>query len=268
VFEDNIALVKRTMIKAQIAKVLQAIEGLGYALILLGEAFSWLFRPPFRARVFVQQMEFIGAGSLFIVFLTALFTGMVFAVQTVHTFRLFSAESLVGSTVALSLMRELAPVLTSLMVTARVGSAITTEIGSMKVTEQIDALVTLAVHPVQFLVTPRIVAAIVMVPVLTVIADFVGIAGAYYVAVTLMQVDSGVFLDKIGQYAREWDLISGLIKSSVFGLILSLVACHKGLGASGGARGVGQATTQSVVLSSILIFVADYFLTLLLYKKD
>jgi len=259
---------KRNKIRALAQKVIEAIEGLGDALILLGEAFLWLFRPPFRPMVFLQQMEFVGAGSLFIVFLTALFTGMVFAVQTVHTFRLFNAESLVGSTVALSLMRELAPVLTSLMVTARVGSAITTELGSMKVTEQIDALVTLAVHPVQYLVTPRIVAAIVMVPVLTVIADFVGIGGAYYVSVFLMQVDSGVFLDKIRVYAREWDLISGLIKSSVFGLILALVACHKGLRASGGARGVGQATTQSVVLSSILIFVADYFLTLLLYKKD
>jgi len=259
---------KRNAISALISRALGVIEGFGNALILLGEAFLWLFRPPFRMRVFIQQMEFIGAGSLFIVFLTALFTGMVFAVQTVHTFRLFSAESLVGSTVALSLMRELSPVLTSLIVTARVGSAITTEIGSMKVTEQIDALVTLAVNPVQYLVTPRIIAAIVMLPVLTATADFVGIAGAYYVAVILMQVDGGVFMDKISEYAREWDLISGLIKSSVFGLILSLIACHKGLGASGGARGVGRATTQSVVLSSILIFVADYFLTLVLYKND
>ncbi len=249
-----------------LSRLIEVVEGFGTGLILLGQTLFWLFRPPFRARLFVQQMEFIGAGSTFIVLLTGLFTGMVFAVQTIQTFRLFNAETLVGSVVALALMRELAPVLTALMVTGRVGSAIATELGTMRVTEQIDALSTMAVHPVQYLVVPRVVAAVIMLPVLTAFCDLVGIGGAYYVSVHLMGVDGGMFLDKIQMYADRWDVVSGLIKAAVFGLILTLVACHKGLNATGGARGVGQATTRTVVLSSILILVVDYFLTLLLYR--
>jgi len=258
----------RPIIRRFARGVLECVEGFGAALMLLAEATAWLFRPPVRLHLFFQQMEFVGAGSLFIVLLTGLFTGMVFSVQTVHTFRLFNAETLVGSTVALALMRELSPVLTSLMVTGRVASAIATELGTMRVTEQIDALFTMAVHPVQYLVTPRLVAAVVMLPILTALCDLIGIAGAYHVAVNLLDVDGGMFMDKIGQYATTWDLVSGLIKSSVFGLILSLVACHKGMNASGGARGVGQATTQTVVISSVLILISDYFLTILLFRRD
>ena len=249
-----------------LARLVDLVEGFGSALILLGQAAYWLVRPPFRAHLFLQQMEFIGAGSMFIVLLTGMFTGMVFAVQTIQTFRLFNAETLVGSVVALALTRELAPVLTALMVTGRVASATATELGTMRVTEQIDALSTMAVHPVQYLVVPRLVAAVVMLPILTGICDLIGIGGAYYVSVTLMGVDGGMFLDKISMYADRWDVVSGLIKAAVFGLILTLVACHKGLNATGGARGVGQATTRTVVTSSILILVADYFLTLLLYR--
>lgn len=242
------------------------IEGFGQGLILLWEGLYWMVRPPYRWRLLLRQMEFIGAGSLFIVLLTGLFTGMVFAVQTIHTFRLFNAETLVGSVVSLALMRELAPVLTALMVTGRVGSAIATEIGTMVVTEQVDALATLAVHPVQYLVSPRLLAAVLMLPVLTAFCDVVGIGGAYYVSVYLMGVDGGMFLDKIRLHADSWDVLSGLIKAAVFGLILALVGCHKGLRATQGARGVGIATTQSVVLSSVLILASDYFLTLLLYR--
>ena len=242
------------------------MEGFGSCLILLAESFVWLLRPPFRWRLFFQAMEFTGVGSLFIVILTGLFTGMVFAVQTINTFRLFNAETLVGSVVSLALMRELSPVLTSLMVTARVGSAIATELGTMRVTEQVDALYTMAVNPIQYLVTPRVMAAILMLPVLTGFCDLVGIGGAYYVSVHLMGVDGGMFLDKIRMYADWWDVVSGMIKASVFGMILAVVGCHKGLNASGGARGVGMATTESVVVSSILILVVDYFLTLLLYR--
>jgi len=255
------------LLKRGLGQLLATVEGFGSALILLWEALFWLFRPPYRFMLFFQAMEFVGVGSLFIVTLTGLFTGMVFAVQTVQTFRLFNAETLVGSTVSLALMRELAPVLTSLMVTARVGSAIATELGTMRVTEQIDALYTMAVNPVQYLVSPRIFAGIVMLPILTGFCDLVGIAGAYYVAVKLLDVDSGMFVARIKEFADTWDVVSGLIKSSAFGLILTLIGCHKGLNASGGARGVGTATTQSVVLSSILILVADYFLTLLLYRN-
>lgn len=257
----------RRVATSTVVFVIGLVEGFGSALILLGESIRWLFRPPFRLGLYLQQMEFIGAGSLFIVLLTGLFTGMVFAVQTVQTFRLFNAESLVGSTVALALMRELAPVLTSLMVTARVGSAIATELGTMRVTEQVDALYTMAVNPIQYLVTPRIVAAVLMLPILTAFCDMVGIGGAYYVSVTILDIDGGMFMDKIAQYADRWDVISGLIKSSVFGLILAIVGCYKGLNARGGARGVGQATTHTVVLSSVLILISDYFLTIILYRE-
>lgn len=248
--------------------LLATLESFGSAIILLWQALTWIVRPPFRPQLYLQAMEFIGAGSVFIVALTGLFTGMVFAVQTVQAFRLFNAETLVGSTVAIALTRELAPVLGSLMVTARVGSAIATELGTMKVTEQVDALYTMAVNPVQYLVTPRIVAAMVMLPVLTGFCDLIGIGGAYYVSVHLLEMDGGMFMDKIQQIMQPWDVISGLIKSSVFGVILTLVGCHKGLNASGGARGVGVATTQAVVLSSVLILFSDYFLTLLLYRPE
>ena len=257
----------RRFVTHAVGSLSASVESFGSAIILLWQALLWVFRPPFRVQLYLQAMEFIGAGSVFIVALTGLFTGMVFAVQTVQSFRLFNAETLVGSTVAMALTRELAPVLASLMVTARVGSAIATELGTMKVTEQVDALYTMAVNPIQYLVTPRIVAAIVMLPVLTGFCDLIGIGGAYYVSVTLLDVDGGMFLDKIQQFVEPWDVISGLIKSSVFGMILSLVGCHKGLNASGGARGVGLATTQTVVLSSVLILIVDYFMTLLLYRS-
>ncbi|MBM4387566.1 MAG: ABC transporter permease, partial [Deltaproteobacteria bacterium] len=196
---------------------------------------------------------------------TGAFTGMVFAVQTVHSFRLFNAETLVGSTVALALFRELSPVLTSLMVTGRVGSAMATELGTMRVTEQVDALYSMAVNPVQYLVTPRIVASIIMLPVLTIFCNIVGIIGAYYVAVSLMNVDRGMFIDKIIFYVDGYDIASGMIKSSFFGLILSLTGCYKGINAEGGARGVGLATTQAVVYSSVIILISDYFLTIFLF---
>ncbi len=256
----------RKLLSQLLQRIIKPIEGFGAALILLFQSIVWLFRPPYRWRLLIIQMEFIGAGSTFIVMLTGLFTGMVFAVQTIQTFRLFNAETLVGSVVALSLMRELGPVLTALMVTGRVGSAIATEIGTMRVTEQIDALYAMAVHPVQYLVAPRMLAAVIMLPILTAFCDLVGIGGAYLVSVGMMGVDGGMFLDKIQIYASSWDVTSGLIKAAVFGLIITLVACYKGLNATGGARGVGLATTSTVVLSSILILISDYFLTLILYR--
>lgn len=254
-----------TFIKKTFLLILSFIEGIGNAIILLYESFLWLLRPPFRISNFFNAMEFVGFGSLFIVILTGIFTGMVFAVQTVHSFRLFSAESLVGSTVVLALTRELSPVLTSLMVTGRAGSAMATEIGTMKVTEQIDALITLAINPVQYLVTPRIVASILMLPLLTIFCNMVGVLGAYYVSVHLLNVDQGMFIKKIHQYVRLWDVLSGLIKASFFGLIISLVGCYKGLNTTGGARGVGIATTQAVVIGCVIILISDYFLTILLY---
>ena len=241
------------------------IEGVGTVVLMAVQSLVWLVRPPFRARVFLEAFEFVGAGSLFIVILTGAFTGMVMAVQTMYAFRLFNAESLVGTTVALALTRELAPVLTGLMVTGRVGSAIATEIGTMNVTEQIDALRTMAVDPIQYLVTPRVIAALIMMPLLTMLCTVVGVAGAWLVAVQGLNLDEGVFFDRIYSVVEPWDVWSGIIKAGVFGFAIALVSCYKGYYASGGARGVGLATTQAVVYSSVTILALDYLLTVLMF---
>ena len=234
-------------------------------MLLFLEAIMWLFRPPVRFRLFFKQMEFIGVGSLFVVLLTGLFTGMVLALQTYHAFRMFSAESLVGATVALSMTRELGPVITALMVTGRAGSAIAAEIGTMRVTEQIDALDVMAINPVQYLVVPRLVAGVIMLPLLTAISDFVGVVGGYMVGVNLLGINAGLFMNKIYEYVELEDIYNGLTKAAVFGLILTLVGCYKGFYTRGGAEGVGRATTQSVVLASIMILMGDYVLTALMF---
>jgi phospholipid/cholesterol/gamma-HCH transport system permease protein len=256
----------RSFIEAIGTWVIGAIEGVGRAATLLGQTLAWIPRPPYRIRLLFQAMEFVGVGSLFIVLLTGLFTGAVFALQGAGAFRLFNAEALVGSTVALSLARELSPVLTGLMVTGRAGSGIATELGTMRVTEQIDALYTMAVSPVQYLVVPRFIAGLIMVPALSVLFTLVGMGGAYFVGVVLLNIDEGVFLAKVYWYVDPKDLTSGMFKACVFGGILTLVGCYKGFYASGGARGVGLATTQSVVVSSVLILVADYFLTAMMFE--
>ncbi len=234
--------------------------------MLLFETIVWTFRPPFRIKLLFQAMEFVGVGSLFIVCLTGLFTGAVFALQGAGAFKLFNAEALVGSTVAISLARELSPVLTGLMVTGRAGSGIATELGTMRVTEQIDALYTMAVNPVQYLVVPRFIAGLIMVPLLSALFTLVGMVGCYIVGVMLLGIDEGVFLAKVRWFVDPSDITSGLIKACAFGGILTMVGCYKGFYASGGARGVGLATTQSVVVSSVFILIADYFLTAMMYE--
>ena len=241
------------------------IEEMGLMLLLFGEACLWFVRPPVRWRLFFKQMEFVGVGSLFVVLLTGLFTGMVLALQTYHAFRMFSAESLVGATVALSMTRELGPVITALMVAGRAGSAIAAEIGTMRVTEQIDALAVMAINPVQYLVLPRLVAGVIMLPLLTAISDFVGVVGGYMVGVNLLGINAGLFMNKIYEYVELEDIYNGLTKAAVFGLILTLVGCYKGFYTRGGAEGVGRATTQSVVLASIMILMGDYVLTALMF---
>lgn len=241
------------------------MEEMGSILLLLLSALSWLFRPPLKIKNIFKQMEFVGVKSIFVVVLTGTFTGMVLALQSYHGFRLFSAESLVGSTVALSMTRELGPVLTSLMVTARAGSAMAAELGSMRVTEQIDAMYVMAANPVQHLIVPRIVAGILMVPLLTIVSDFMGIVGGYFVGVGVLNINEGVFLKNIYKYVELNDIYNGLIKAAVFGLLLSLIGCYKGFNTSGGAEGVGKSTTEAVVLASISILVSDYFLTAIMF---
>jgi len=242
-----------------------SIEGLGDFFLLFFETLAWTFRPPYRFRQLLQSMEFVGFGSLFIVLLTGFFTGAVFAYQSAYAFRLFQGETLVGATVALALTRELGPVLTGLMVAGRVASAMATEIGTMRVTEQIDAMKTMAVNPVQYLIVPRVVATTALMPILCLLFDFVGIFGSYIVGVGLLGIDYGPFDRRVRDLVQAADIINGVIKAGVFGVLVSFVGCYKGYYAGGGAKGVGEATTSAVVTSSIAIFFVDYFLTVLMW---
>jgi len=245
--------------------VIHVVSEMGRMMILFIESLIWVFRPPYRLFLMVKQMEFVGVKSTLVVIITGLFTGGVLALQTYYGFKMFSAESLVGATVGLSMTRELGPVLTSLMVTGRAGSAMAAEIGTMRVTEQIDALSVLAVNPVEYLFVPRVIAGVIMLPILTAISDFLGILGGYFVGVVLLGISSGAFINKLIQYVDLSDLYNGLIKAACFGLILTFVGCYKGYMTSGGAEGVGRATTQAVVMASAMILIADYFLTALMF---
>lgn len=241
------------------------IEAFGRVSLLLVATFSWMVRPPYRVHEVFRQMEFVGVNSLPVVLITGAFTGMVLAIQTYYGFRMFGGESLVGVTVALSMTRELGPAITALMVTGRAGSAMAAELGTMRVTEQIDALYSMSVSPVQYLIMPRVVAGVVMLPLLTIVSDFIGIVGGYVVGVGMLNINSGIFMARIVEFVDISDIVNGLIKASVFGLILSLVGCYKGFNTSGGAAGVGRATTQSVVISSVSILISDYFLTAVMF---
>ena len=245
--------------------VLEYVEEMGKILLLFISVLGWMFRPPLKLHNIFKQMEFVGVKSIFVVVLTGTFTGMVLALQGYHGFRMFSAESLVGSTVALSMTRELGPVLTSLMVTARAGSAMAAELGTMRVTEQIDALYVMAANPVKHLIVPRVAAGVLMVPLLTVVSDFVGIMGGYFVGVRILGINPGVFIKNIVRLVDLDDIYNGLVKAACFGLILSLIGCYKGFNTYGGAEGVGRATTEAVVLASVTILVSDYFLTAVMF---
>jgi phospholipid/cholesterol/gamma-HCH transport system permease protein len=245
-----------------LAKLLLApFAELGALSRLFGQTLFWGIRPPYRGRLFVEAMEFIGIGSIFIVSLTALFVGGVLALQLVDGFRDFGAENQTGAVIGLALAREVGPVFAALMVTSRAGSAMTTELGSMRVTNQIDALITMAVNPVQYLVVPRVLAGFVMVPVLTMLFNVVGVFGAFFVAVALLGLDPGVFMDRL-KWLVDWDDVSqGLTKAMVFGVAVTLIACRHGFYAKGGAAGVGRATNRAVVQSAIAILMLDYLVT-------
>lgn len=234
------------------------VEDLGGLAQLFGSILRWGVRPPYRLGNLVTQLDFVGVGSTSIVLLTGLFSGMVFAHQSSRAFELFNAESLIGPTVALTITRELAPVFSALMVTMRAGSAMCTELGTMRVTEQIDALETMAVNPVQYLLVPRVVAGLVMLPVLVMLFDAAGLAGGYFVSVGVKGVSAGTFIARTQQWLDPEDIVEGVVKGAVFGLYVILVACHKGYTASGGAKGVGQATTRAMVSAALGVFILDY----------
>lgn len=245
--------------------VLSFMSEMGEILLLFVRSIAWTFVPPFRVRNLIKQMEFIGVKSLFIVVLTGVFSGMVLALQSYYGFRKFGGESLLGGIVALSLAREMGPVMTALMVNARAGSAIAAELGTMRVTEQIDALEVMAINPVQYLVVPRIWAGVLMVPLLTAINILVGIVGGYFVGVVLLNINSGIFISKMTNMVEFSDLVQGMVKSVFFGLFLTLIGCYKGYYTYGGAEGVGRATTEAVVISSVSILIGTYVITSLLF---
>jgi len=254
----------RKLALSTLGPVVDVLDNVGTTVHLTLQTVIWIFRPPYRWGQLAAAMEFVGVQSIFIISLTGTFSGMVLALQMVNTLRRLQSEALVGGIVVVSLMREMSPVFSGLMVTARAGSAMAAELGNMRVTEQIDAITTMSVSPVQYLLSPRMVASVVMLPLLTIIYTVVGTAGAYVVAVLWLNVDPGLFIDKIRQLALPNDLVMGMVKASVFGFLISAISCRQGFYASGGARGVGDATTHAVVQSAVSILVSNYIITSLL----
>jgi phospholipid/cholesterol/gamma-HCH transport system permease protein len=237
------------------------IAGMGKMFLFLISALLQAFRPPAKLKLIVYHIKTIGVDSLSVVALSGFFTGMVMGFQGYYSLRKFNAESWLGSATALGLLRELGPVLSAFMVTGRTGSAMAAELGTMRATEQIDALYSMAINPVKYLVSPRLVASLIAMPMLTAIFNVIGIFGSYVVGVGILGVSSGSFFSGMENSVVFHDVYSGIIKSLCFGLIITWICCYKGFHAPPRATGVSQATTESVVLSFILILVWDYFLT-------
>ncbi len=245
-------------------RVLDAVESFGHFAALAGRVFRAARRPRFPWRDTLRQIDAIGTQSLSIVLITALFTGMVLALQTGVALGRFGAKLYVGSVVGLSLARELAPVLTALMVSGRVGAGITAELGAMQVTEQVDAIRSMGADPAQKLVLPRVLAATLALPLLTILAGLLGAIGGGLIARAQFGITANFYLRTITNTVTVEDFLSGVGKTLVFGWIIAMVGCHQGLRTSGGTVGVGRATTQAVVLASIAVLVSDFFLTQLL----
>ena len=237
----------------------------GRFFLVLGRTLAWTPRRPYDVRELFRQMVKVGVQSVPVITLTTLFTGAVMALQTFTTLRRFHAESYVGSLVALSMVRELSAVLGGLVVAGRAGSAMGAELGTMRVTEQIDALEVMATDPIHYLVVPRVWATTVMLPLLVMLGNALGIFGGYLVAVVLMGANPVAYVDNTFQFMDLNDLFSGLIKAAVFGLLIAVIGCQKGFYTRGGAEGVGRSTTSAVVTASIAILISDFFLTKLLF---
>jgi phospholipid/cholesterol/gamma-HCH transport system permease protein len=231
-------------------------------IVLFTLATFWqAFRPPYYWRLVLRQMVDVGYYSLPVVGLTAVFTGMVLALQTYTGFSRFAAESAIPNVVVLSMTRELGPVIAGLMVAGRIGAAIAAEIGTMRVTDQIDALTTLSTNPFKYLVAPRILAGIITLPLLVLVADIIGVFGGFLVATYKLDFSPASYLARTAEFMQAGDVIAGLVKAAVFGFLVTLMGCFNGYNSRGGAQGVGAATTYAVVSGSILILVFDYIIT-------
>jgi phospholipid/cholesterol/gamma-HCH transport system permease protein len=231
------------------------------------DGLSHVLRPPFYLRAFLRALVEIGYYSLPVVALTAVFTGMVLALQSATGLSRFSAESAIASLVVLSVTRELGPVLAGLMVAGRIGAAIAAEIGTMRVTDQIDALSTLSTNPMKYLVAPRLLAGAIALPLLVVVADILGVFGGFIIATLKLGFNSGVYLTNTVEFVQRDDVVSGLVKAAVFGFIVALMGCYNGYNSRGGAQGVGAATTNAVVAASVLILAFDYVLTEMFFAR-
>ena len=239
---------------------LSHVRTMGHMFLFLLNSIYLIFIPPFKFNVLIRQIRFLGTKSMAIILLTGAFTGMVLALQLFYTLRKFGSEALLGPAIALSLVRELGPVLSALMITGRAGSAMTAEIGIMRITEQIDAMYAMGLNPIRYLIVPYIVAAMITFPLLTSMFDVVGIYGGYVVGVKLLGISSGTYFSQMETFLAMDDIMMGLYKSFSFGVIVSWICCYKGFHTTYGAEGVGRATTEAVVMSSVLILIWDYFL--------
>jgi phospholipid/cholesterol/gamma-HCH transport system permease protein len=243
------------------------LEATGRLMLFTGVAISHCFRPPFYLRLIGRQMIDIGYYSLPVVGLTALFTGMVLALQSFTGFARFQAEGAVATVVVLSVTRELGPVLAGLMVAGRIGASMAAEIGTMRVTEQVDALSTLATNPFKYLVAPRLIAGLTMLPLLVLVADIIGVFGGFLIGVYRLDFNPAAYIGRTWEFLEPMDVISGLVKAGVFGFVIALMGCYHGYQSRGGAQGVGAATTNAVVSSSILILVFNYLITGLFFSR-
>ena len=237
------------------------LDVVGGHLILIGKALVWLPRRPFRGQTYLEAAEYIGFGSLPIVLLVGAATGMVLSLQSVNAFRQFGLESFAGGTTGKAIALELGPVLTSLMLAGRAGAGMATELGTMRITEQIDALESMAVNPHQYLILPRIIASMVVMPILALLFFVVGMGGAYLSAVVIEHVDQGQWVANLRDIVQPMDVGQGVIKAVFFGFIVATVGCYQGYHASGGGRGVGLGTTRAVVIAMVATVVMDYFLS-------
>jgi phospholipid/cholesterol/gamma-HCH transport system permease protein len=244
---------------------LDLAETLGRVAVMVRSAMTAILRGQWMPTLTIEQMNEIGVASFPVVGLTSLFTGMVLAFQSGFSFmKVFNEPIYVGSVVGLSLVKELGPVLTAMVISGRVGAAITAELGTMNVTEQLDALYTLGTNPVRYLAVPRYIAMMIMVPILTALSNVIGVTGGYIVASLQLRIPAGVYWEEVRTFVDMSDVMHGLIKSFFFGLIMVTTSCYMGFNCSGGAEGVGKATTRAVVVAMVLILVGDYFLSAIL----
>lgn len=258
---DNIAAKMDTTWKLFADKLQNFITGIGKIVIFSWQSIRSLPQKPSRYDEIIKHMEFIGNQSVGIICLTALFTGLALSFQIYLGFKMFNAVNMVGSVVALGITRELGPVLTGLIVAARAGGAMAARLGTMRVNEQIDALDVMGVNTKQYLIAPRLLAAVICMPMLTAVFDFVAMLGSYILCVKIVQLDSAIFLQKIADIAKVRHIMEGLFKAMFFGLFFSAICTYRGFYTTGGAKGVGDATNQGVVQSMVMIIVIDYFIT-------